>query len=68
MMLTARAAIVAVMPYILTVHSAQCTLYVSVSRQLSDSDDLMSFIAVVQYEHLRAGFRCHEVKQMHIES
>jgi len=61
MMLTARAAIVAVnMPYILTVHSAQSTLYVSVSRQLSDTDDLMSFIAVVQYEPLRAGFRCHE--------
>lgn len=66
MMLTTRTANVAVnVPYILTVQSAQCTLYVSASRQLSDTDNLMSFIAVVQYEPLRAGFRCHEVKQMH---
>lgn len=69
MMLTARTANVAVnVPYTLTVQSAQCTLYVSASRQLSDTDNLMSFIAVVQYEPLRAGFRCHEVKQMHIVS
>lgn len=44
------------------------TLYVWASRQLSDTANLMSFIAVVQYEPLRAGFRWHKVKQMHIVS
>lgn len=44
------------------------TLYLWASRQLSDTANLMSFIAVVQYEPLRAGFRWHEVKQMHIVS